>query len=521
MGQFFRYHCETMMDDIPNRYSGAGSGGASAAYFLDKFRDPCTPVNITVYERASYVGGRSTTVNVHGDPNQPVELGASIFVQVNRNLVNAVADLGLSIKDDDLRDSDAPPQVLGIWNGQSLVITLSDDSYSWWNAAKMIWKYGLLSITRNRALVKQTVGTFLRMYEEPHFPFRSLSEAAYDLGLTKITGVTGTQFLKANRIGSSFSTEIIQASTRVNYAQNLDQIHGLETMVCMAIDGQMSVQGGNWQIFDGMIKASQANLRLNTSVTEILRQPDSTYTVKASLASTDNPESSSTYLDLYDTVILAGPLQFANISFNPVDPRLPAPIPYVSLHVTLFTSPHVLSPAAFNISPPALAPTVILTTLPPGSAEPLPFFSISTLRSIRTPTGGAENLYKVFSPAPLTPSFFAHILGISVAEDNAAPISAADISWLYTKIWHSYPYLRPRVTFDDPQLDQAGRLWYTSGIEGFISTMETSSLMGMNVAKLVVNGWETDGRDRCPSEAVTGPGETQGGRGWEMADKDL
>ena len=32
-------------------------------------------------------------------------------------------------------------------------------------------------------------------------------------------------------------------------------------------------------------------------------------------------------------------------------------------------------------------------------------------------------------------------------------------------------------------------MWYTSGIESFISTMETSSLMGMNVARLVVDGW--------------------------------
>lgn len=449
-----------------------------------------------------------------------MELGASIFVQVNHNLVNAVTDLGLSIKTANARKSDDPPDVLGVWDGRSLVITLSDDSYSWWNAAKLIWKYGLLSITRNRALMKKTVGTFLRMYEEPYFPFRSLSETADDLGLTKMTGVTGAQLLEANRIGSLFSTEIIQASTRVNYAQNLDQIHGLETMVCMAIDGPMSVQGGNWQIFDGMIKVSQAHLRLNTSVTEISRQSDSTYMVKASLALVDEPESYSTYLDTYDDVILAGPLQFANINFNPADPTLPAPIPYVNLHVTLFTSPHVLSPAAFNVPPSSRAPTTILTTLPLGSVEPLSFFSISTLRYIDTPNG-AEILYKVFSPAPLTPSFFAHFLGISVSNDSAAPISKTDISWVYTKVWHSYPYLRPRVTFDDPQLDQAGRLWYTSGIEGFISTMETSSLMGMNVAKLVVNGWGTEVGDKCLPKSVTGAGQTQGGRGREMADKDL
>ena len=63
-----------------------------------------------------------------------------------------------------------------------------------------------------------------------------------------------------------------------------------------------------------------------------------------------------------------------------------------------------------------------------------------------------------------------------------------DVSWVYEKTWHSYPYLPPRVTFEDPQLE--ANLWYTSGIESFISTMETSALMGMNVARLITDDWE-------------------------------
>ncbi|KAI9744976.1 MAG: ATP-dependent RNA helicase dbp4, partial [Chaenotheca gracillima] len=63
----------------------------------------------------------------------------------------------------------------------------------------------------------------------------------------------------------------------------------------------------------------------------------------------------------------------------------------------------------------------------------------------------------------------------------------SSITWIHHHEWNSYPYLYPRVTFDDPELTPAtgphgGGLWYTAGIESFISTMETSSLMGMNVA---------------------------------------
>jgi prenylcysteine oxidase / farnesylcysteine lyase len=43
------------------------------------------------------------------------------------------------------------------------------------------------------------------------------------------------------------------------------------------------------------------------------------------------------------------------------------------------------------------------------------------------------------------------------------------------------------VTFEDPEL--ARGFYYTSGIESFISTMETSALMGMNVAQLIIDDY--------------------------------
>ena len=475
-------------------------------------------MNISVYERSDYVGGRSTTVNVYGDPLEPVELGASIFVQVNRNLVNAVNEFSLSTRGDNGAHPDDPPKILGIWNGKEFVFTQNDDDSDWLSAAKIIWKYGILNVWRTQSLMKKTVGSFLQMYEKPVFPFRSLSETAYDLGLNLITARTGSKYLEDNGIHSPFSTDIIQASTRVNYAQNLNQIHGLETMVCMAIQGQMSVVGGNWQIFDQMLKASGAQVLLNTSVAEISHQRDGTYNVKAATSTLKDepllePASNHPQVNTYDSVIIATPLQFSDITFTPTLKNPPLPIPYVTLYVTLFASPHRLSPSAFNLPTTSPAPSIILTTQPTNNATQLPFFSISTLRSIRNPTHNPprhENLYKIFSPAPLPFSFLSHILGLpstaTADDDKDTSLSKEEISWIYRKKWHSYPYLHPRVTFDDPQLDQAGMLWYTSGIEQFISTMETSSLMGMNVAKLAVDAWkETDhGRPQARPHGAKG-----------------
>ena len=428
------------------------------------------------------------------------------------------------------------PETLGVWNGEQFVFTQSDGSNQYWNIAKLLWKYGYSPI-RTQNLMKKTVGSFLRMYNPPYFPFISLSETAFKLDLIGATAATGQQFLETNGISEHFRHDIIQASTRVNYAQNLDQIHGLESMVCMATDGAMSIRGGNWQIFDGMVKSSGATVFLNTSVTSITKNSTSgKYSVRTKTPLPENSNdgvsdlSSSAPFDYdsynhgtsYDTIIIASPLQFANISFTPPLSNPPPAIPYVSLHVTLFTSPYRLSPTYFDIPRWSLSsmPDTILTTTSPNDKS-IPFFSISTLRTVHPPldwgivprsppddvgcgTRDVEYLYKIFSPAPLNTTFIHSLLDLpSDSYRNPA------ITWFHHMRWDSYPYLPPRITFEDLRLDgdadgdgeQDGRgVWYTSGIESFISTMETSSLMGSNVAKLVLNGYKADEARRTLAE---------------------
>lgn len=296
-------------------------------------------------------------------------------------------------------------------------------------------------------------------------------------------------------------------STRVNYAQNLALVNGLISMVCMATDGAMSVDGGNWQIFAAMASAATRDIRLNTSVAALIKRSDSTYTLLPQNASTGALHET----EHFDEVILAAPYQFSNLTLTPPPQHIPDPIPYVRLHVTLFTSPHRLSPAAFNLAPGAPVPRTILTTLAAGAPArgvndtsavgPAGFFSISTLRSVRNPaTGAREHLYKVFSAAPVTGAFLGKILGVAgdSSDDDGEgatgeAVGKADVTWVYRKVWQSYPVELPRVTFEEVRLDEG--LWYTSGVEGFISTMETSALAGKNVARLVVDGWVGGGNE--------------------------
>ena len=470
-------------------FIGAGSAGSSTAFHLDRFRDPCQPLNITVYERSNYVGGRSTTVNVYGDVAYPIELGASIFVEVNTILYSAAREFGLILNDAGDESPKEAPQMLGVWDGEGFRFVADEGGNYFWGIAKLLWKYGLAPI-RMQMLMKKTVGAFTKMYEEPYFPWRSLSQTSFDLGLTDVTSLTGSKLLEQNGVSSTFATDIVQASTRVNYAQNLNQIHGLETTVCMATDGAVAVKGGNWQIFQGMLTAAGANVALNTSIASIEKLDNGTYRVN------HGDTFDNTNRDLYDSVVIAAPFQFADLEFWPPLARYPDHIKYVNLHVTLFATPYKLAPGFFNLPPGEAPPETILTTLPGGadglkdSMPAMPFFSVSTLRSVLNPAynpSRLEYVYKIFSPKPLTSSLLSSLFDFEDTKTELSEMPEEDVSWVFEKSWFSYPYLPPRVTFEDPQLDT--NLWYTSGIESFISTMETSSLMGMNVAKLITNDW--------------------------------
>lgn len=67
----------------------------------------------------------STTVQPYDDPRlEPIELGASIFVEVNKNMMRATREFGLNFANFDDGDS------LGIWDGKEFVLTVSTYSCS-------------------------------------------------------------------------------------------------------------------------------------------------------------------------------------------------------------------------------------------------------------------------------------------------------------------------------------------------------------------------------------------------------
>jgi prenylcysteine oxidase / farnesylcysteine lyase len=378
-------------------------------------------VNITLFEKEGRVGGRTLTIDPFGNSSQRVELGASIFIAKNFIMTDAAQQFGLDM----VEPYDDVLPIMGIWDGAEFVLSVDMSHSTWWNTLKVIWKYGISAPRTTQKLMNTIVGKFLKLYDVEYFPFRSLTQRVFDLGLQEATAVTGEQFLKTNGVSDLYAHDIIQASTRVNYASNLAYIHGLDTMVSMAPEGAVSVAGGNWQIFQGMVNRSAAHVYLNTSVTSIALDPtdasssDQPWKYVLTTQSSDSDDEDIVPTE-FDNVVIAAPYQFSKIQAEDnVLQHAIDEIPYVELHVTIFSSPFLVSPSFFNLPNTQTIPGMILTTLgkndTPTSgkqgAGSAGFFSINILRKVVNPgTGRQEYLYKIFSPEKITSDFLRSVL---------------------------------------------------------------------------------------------------------------
>ncbi|KAF2859542.1 FAD/NAD(P)-binding domain-containing protein [Piedraia hortae CBS 480.64] len=448
---------------------GSGAAGSSLAYHLSILSNHS--MRITVFEQNSYIGGRSTTVFPYGNTThyEPIELGASIFVKANRLLWDAVERYNLQLsslhkaprEETSLHDEPEPP-ALGIYDGEEMVYETSHSQSKLSRLLDLIYRYGLAPL-KTRRLVASVLEKFCTMYTG--LPWTSLGAVAEGAGLIPVVNSTGELFLSESGVEERFAREIIQAATRVNYAQNLFQIHGLDTMVSLAAEGAVAVRGGNWLIFERWLVDAEVNLRLDTRVRRVDRSADGG--VEVTFDRPDGVEAK----EAFDAVVVTGPLSQSGIILS--DPE--EQVDYVTLHVTLITATERVSRTWLNGEP---VPDVVLTTLPPDSAKNPGFFSLSLLDILPGPKSGKrEYLYKLFSPQPLDEEGLSRMFP-----------SANAVTWLHRKEWKSYPYAVPRAKFPAEQLGHG--IYSTGGMDPFISTMESNALMGKNMAHLLMRDFK-------------------------------
>jgi prenylcysteine oxidase/farnesylcysteine lyase len=170
------------------------------------------------------VGGRSTVVPIKNDPSLGhIELGASIFVPVNYNMMNASEKFGLRLK------RLTAETKLGIWNGESFLFEETGNQY--WDSAKMIWRYGLAPL-RFPPHLQSVLDKFLTIYDkdDDHPPFTTLPQVLQQLDLDGLLNQTASDHL-TGLFGTTFVHELVQSASRGNYGQDVDYLHAFAALV--------------------------------------------------------------------------------------------------------------------------------------------------------------------------------------------------------------------------------------------------------------------------------------------------
>lgn len=232
-----------------------------------------------------------------------------------------------------------------------------------------MWRYGYNAPLRTRAIVQSMTDTIKALYapDTPHFA--NLTSLVKELNWTSLVSQTAADFLDAEGINPQWTRELVEAATRVNYAQNVDNIHALGALCSLAATGASSVKGGNYQVFEQFVRRSGASVYLNTTVTALAYDRDT------ALWRVSTHEQSPVPL-AYRAIVLAAPYHQASIRFSPSDiAEIPPHQPYLHLHVTLLTTTSPTpNPTRFNMSSNSQVPTYIMTSYSGvrqgGSTEP-------------------------------------------------------------------------------------------------------------------------------------------------------
>ncbi|KAL0950719.1 hypothetical protein HGRIS_007495 [Hohenbuehelia grisea] len=450
---------------------GAGAGGSSAAYWISRAKERFgLDVEIDVYEREGYIGGRSTTIYPYNDRSlQPLELGASLFVEINKNLWRASEEFNLTRRP--FRE-DQP--VLGIWDGSEVLLALEGNEQ---DGAKVVGRYGLASIQKADGLITAVVDKFLTLYSRRFPTWDTIFRLANRLGWVELISQTTDKYFRAAGVSTRYTREFLEGSTRINYGQNVDFIHALEGACSQATDGATSIRGGNFQIFEQFLQRSKANVQLNTKVASITARPfgsTNEWTVRTTSGRSQQ----------YKAVILAAPFHTSGIALSPLLAARIPPQPYVHLHVTmLVTNSSTFNKAYFGLAPNASVPSLMLTSAEGiRRGRPGPEFNSISYHGLVRP---GEWAVKIFSDHRISDATLQRILPNSVR-------------WVYRKEWDAYPKLPPTKTFPPVKLSKG--LYYVNAFEPLISTMETETIASRNVVQLML-------ADDF-SSSICGPGAT-------------
>ncbi|KAI8895732.1 Prenylcysteine lyase-domain-containing protein [Globomyces pollinis-pini] len=467
----FANHQQVVDNEVIPRVGiiGSGAAGSSVAYFLKK---QYPNVNIEIFERSNRIGGRAYAIPLNLTTCSPqcenkfinVEMGGSIFAKSNQHMMNSIIEFKLELNQPEQMDQESQ---FGIWNGTLWNFYEKQSRLGkWFNSLKLLWKYGFLNGPIQAGKISKEIATkFNQIYSflDDRLTWTNSNDMINHLGLEDQVTQTCKHYMLSKGINEQFIDDMLGGITRNIYLTDVDMIHSFGCQIGMfaSVDEVYSVVGGNHKVFENMLKDS--TISLDTTVISITKQ-HSSYLVEVE---SDGSKKSIEF----DHVVLAAPLTDSKIEFVGFDSsQFPIhPVTYVKLYgnsfhtlipVTLVYGQ--LDPTYFALSKVSEIPMNILT---PKGASPF------NCMAIKAKLNATHTLVKFFSTAPLTDSDLDSI--------HVSRIQTWTHSW---DLPGSYPLLTPLPVNEWELSNYLDGLWYANSFERWVSTMETETIAGRNIA---------------------------------------
>jgi prenylcysteine oxidase/farnesylcysteine lyase len=440
---------------------GGGAAGSGAAFQLHKRFG--SEAAITVFERNEHVGGRAWDTTFAGCH---MEVGGVLFHSTGKLTMEMMEFTG-SREGVPSLSIDGKDETYAFWTDRGFPIVCHTSLLSMAvNILKHVGIPSALRVTNNAVrMARQYEGVYAQLRE--HAPFLTPDELFGALGLLEPTRVSTAEYFKQIRVNDRMAHDVVEAITHNMYNQGAE-MNALASLVGLAGAGLAGgylfvIEGGNWTLYDKMLKKAGIELRANTAVARVAATDAGT----AGTAGTGLPyryelTDSSGHTEGFDAVILAAPPALADLTVE-LDgaPLALAAHPYQEVQTTLVAGE--LRPEYFGRQPGSRMPSTIFT----AASAPAPFKSIGT-------TGYSPNynsrIYKIFSAS--------HVM--SPAELDAIFSVIHDT---HVQVWRgAYPVLTPGIEHLPFELNPG--LYYACALETVAGSIEVETVGGTNAARL-------------------------------------
>lgn len=437
---------------------GGGAAGSGAAYQL--YKKLGADANITLFESKQHVGGRAWDLTFAGCH---MEVGGVLFHSTGQLTMEMMEFTGSKEGVPSL-SVDGKDETYAFWSKKGFVVRCHTSLTSMAvNILKHVGIPSALKVTNNAIkMAEKYEGVYKQLQD--HAPFVTPDELFGVLDLLEPTKISTGEYFRQIKVNKRMALDVVGAITNNMYNQG-NEMNAMASLVGLAGAGLAGgylfvIEGGNWTLYDKMLKKIGADVKIKTKVEKIIitSTPDAPRPYAYKLVTYDGQAYD------YDAIVLAAPPALADLEIE-LDgkPFGLAAYPYQEVQTTLVVGD--LRPEYFGQKPDKLMPSTIFT----ADSAPAPFKSIGT-------TGWSpeynSRIYKIFSAS--------HVM--TDAELNQIFSVIHDT---HVHIWRgAYPVLTPNIDHLPFELNKG--LYFANALETIAGSIEVETVGGVNAANLCV-----------------------------------